>query len=59
MTYKSRNAKDKSGAYLFLPAGPADPHVSSDHRPIIRVTTGYFFSEIHVLLPNLVHRYGV
>ena len=57
MTYTSRNKKDKSGAYLFLPAGPAKPHVGSDHRPIIRVASGFYSSEIQVLLPNLLHRY--
>ena len=57
MKYQSRNAKDKSGAYLFLPSGPAQPHVSPDHRPVIRVTAGVFASELHVSLPNLEHRY--
>ena len=57
MTYRSRNAKDKSGAYLFLPGGPATPHVSSDHRSLIRHIQGHISSEIQVVLPNLLHRY--
>lgn len=55
-TYTSRSSKDKSGAYLFLPAGNAKLHVSTEYRPTIRYVKGPLMSEVHVMLPNLLHR---
>nr|CAB3263607.1 alpha-mannosidase 2 [Phallusia mammillata] len=59
VSYTSRMSKDKSGAYLFLPAGDATPHVSADHRPLIRHISGPIMSEVQVLLPNVMHRLTV
>ncbi|XP_078489077.1 alpha-mannosidase 2 [Ciona intestinalis] len=56
VAYTSRNMKDKSGAYLFLPAGPAQPHVTESHRPIVRIIRGPVMSTVHVLLPNVLHK---
>ncbi|XP_076823003.1 alpha-mannosidase 2x-like [Clavelina lepadiformis] len=55
VTYTSRMSKDKSGAYLFLPAGEAQPHVGPDQRPLVRVMRGPIASEVNVVLPNLIH----
>ncbi len=55
--YTSRNKKDKSGAYLFLPDGPARPHAPNYYRNnVVRFVKGTILSETHVVLPNLVHK---
>ncbi|KAF0876221.1 MA2A2 mannosidase, partial [Crocuta crocuta] len=45
LVYGTRTSKDKSGAYLFLPDGEAQPYVPRD-PPVLRVTEGPFFSEV-------------
>ncbi|XP_027977987.1 alpha-mannosidase 2x isoform X2 [Eumetopias jubatus] len=45
LVYGTRASKDKSGAYLFLPDGEAQPYVPKD-PPVLRVTEGPFFSEV-------------
>ncbi|XP_032247873.1 alpha-mannosidase 2x isoform X2 [Phoca vitulina] len=45
LIYGTRASKDKSGAYLFLPDGEAQPYVPKD-PPVLRVTEGPFFSEV-------------
>uniref|UniRef100_A0A7N5KJJ0 mannosyl-oligosaccharide 1,3-1,6-alpha-mannosidase n=1 Tax=Ailuropoda melanoleuca TaxID=9646 RepID=A0A7N5KJJ0_AILME len=45
LIYGTRASKDKSGAYLFLPDGEAQPYVPKD-APVLRVTEGPFFSEV-------------
>ncbi|XP_060035462.1 alpha-mannosidase 2x [Erinaceus europaeus] len=45
LVYGTRSSKDKSGAYLFLPDGEAQPYVPKD-PPVVRVTEGPFFSEV-------------
>ncbi|XP_068944256.1 alpha-mannosidase 2 [Petaurus breviceps papuanus] len=52
--YGTRNGRDKSGAYLFLPDGEAKPYISAD-PPFIRVTLGRIYSEVTCLFPNLKH----
>uniref|UniRef100_H2YSQ4 Alpha-mannosidase n=1 Tax=Ciona savignyi TaxID=51511 RepID=H2YSQ4_CIOSA len=54
--YSSRQAKDKSGAYLFLPSGPAEPHTPDTYRPLVRIIRGPVMSSVHVLLPNVLHK---
>ncbi|KAK2490192.1 hypothetical protein MC885_016931, partial [Smutsia gigantea] len=45
LIYGTRTSKDKSGAYLFLPDGEAQPYVPKE-PPVLRVTEGPFFSEV-------------
>ncbi|KAG8516346.1 Alpha-mannosidase 2x [Galemys pyrenaicus] len=45
LVYGTRTSKDKSGAYLFLPDGEAQPYVPKD-PPVLRVTEGPFLSEV-------------
>ncbi|XP_039628976.1 alpha-mannosidase 2x [Polypterus senegalus] len=45
LIYGTRPSKDKSGAYLFLPDGPAKHYISKD-PPIVRVVEGPLFSEV-------------
>lgn len=45
LVYGTRTSKDKSGAYLFLPDGEAQPYVPKE-LPVLRVTEGPFFSEV-------------
>uniref|UniRef100_A0A8I3MM21 Mannosidase alpha class 2A member 2 n=1 Tax=Canis lupus familiaris TaxID=9615 RepID=A0A8I3MM21_CANLF len=45
LIYGTRASKDKSGAYLFLPDGEAQPYIPKD-PPVLRVTEGPFFSEV-------------
>ncbi|XP_064422099.1 alpha-mannosidase 2x isoform X1 [Latimeria chalumnae] len=45
LLYGTRAAKDKSGAYLFLPDGDAKPFVPRA-PPMVRVSTGPFVSEV-------------
>nr|XP_048721949.1 alpha-mannosidase 2x isoform X3 [Caretta caretta] len=45
LIYGTRSAKDKSGAYLFLPDGDAKPYAPKE-PPVVRVTEGPFFSEV-------------
>ncbi|GAU90007.1 hypothetical protein RvY_02489 [Ramazzottius varieornatus] len=62
--YGTVEAKDKSGAYLFLPDGPAVDVVASSNgsttsgepsSPVIRVIRGAVVSELQVILPNVLH----
>ncbi|XP_040824851.1 alpha-mannosidase 2x isoform X1 [Ochotona curzoniae] len=45
LIYGTRTSKDKSGAYLFLPDGDAQPYIPKE-PPVVRVTEGPFFSEV-------------
>lgn len=45
LVYGTRASKDKSGAYLFLPDGEAQPYVPKE-APVLRVTEGPFVSEV-------------
>lgn len=51
--YGTRNQKDKSGAYLFLPGGDAQP--VEFERPYVRIVEGLLLSEVHVSLPYVEH----
>ncbi|XP_013386554.1 alpha-mannosidase 2x isoform X2 [Lingula anatina] len=51
--YGTINAKEKSGAYLFLPNGPAQN--IDVGNPFIRVVQGALMSEVHVFIPHVEH----
>ncbi|XP_041356450.1 alpha-mannosidase 2x-like isoform X2 [Gigantopelta aegis] len=51
--YGVKNAKEKSGAYLFLPDGEAKPMIVS--HPLIRIIRGPIVSEVHVLIQYVEH----
>ncbi|EGD74845.1 hypothetical protein PTSG_07075 [Salpingoeca rosetta] len=52
LTYTSRSGSDRSGAYLFMPAGPA---AQLHHpNPTVAVTRGPIVEELVVSLPNVV-----
>nr|XP_039268766.1 alpha-mannosidase 2-like [Styela clava] len=53
--YEARGGKERSGAYLFLPSGPASPHLTDSARPIVRIVEGPLLKEVHVLAPNVEH----
>ncbi|KAL5019936.1 hypothetical protein ScPMuIL_002828 [Solemya velum] len=46
-------AKEKSGAYLFLPNGPGTPIEIAN--PLIRIIRGSILAEVHVFLENVQH----
>ncbi|XP_078145165.1 alpha-mannosidase 2 isoform X2 [Centroberyx gerrardi] len=46
--------RDKSGAYLFLPDGPAQPY-SQAEPPLVRVTRGQVFSDITSCYRHFTH----
>ncbi|XP_062582673.1 alpha-mannosidase 2x-like, partial [Saccostrea cucullata] len=52
-TYGARSGKERSGAYLFLPDGPAKP-VRVSH-PVIRVVSGPIVSEVSVFISHVQH----
>ena len=45
--------QDKSGAYLFMPDGPATPVTTAS--PLIRVIKGRILTEVHVFLDKVFH----
>ncbi|KAF4518974.1 hypothetical protein B566_EDAN007762 [Ephemera danica] len=53
--YGAREGKERSGAYLFLPAGAAKV-VAPGNTPIVRVLTGPLASQVEVSLPFVTHR---
>ncbi|XP_017089304.2 alpha-mannosidase 2 [Drosophila bipectinata] len=54
LKYGTRQHGDRSGAYLFLPNGPATPfRVSS---PVVLVSEGKLESSVSVGLPSVVHQ---
>ncbi|XP_071942365.1 alpha-mannosidase 2-like [Antedon mediterranea] len=53
VTYGTTIKKDKSGAYLFMPDGDAQP-LQTD-RPFIRVIRGQLLSEVHVIIDKVSH----
>ena len=57
LMYGTVNKKDKSGAYLFLPDGPARPMVNP--RPFIRVVKGPVSHEIHSFFQHVEHTVSV
>lgn len=54
MTYGVTDGPDKSGAYLFMPDGPAVSY-APDPRPLIRVCKGALLDEVSVVQENVVH----
>ncbi|XP_033625276.1 alpha-mannosidase 2-like isoform X1 [Asterias rubens] len=53
LLYGTVSQKAKSGAYLFLPDGPAKP--MTINKPLIRVVRGPLLSEVYAALPNVDH----
>ena len=51
--YGTRRSGDKSGAYLFLPDGPA--RVIPTEGPLVRIVEGKVLSYLEVVLPFAVH----
>ncbi|KAK7790667.1 hypothetical protein R5R35_002442 [Gryllus longicercus] len=51
--YKARDTKETSGAYLFLPSGPAVGFL--DNPTLIRVMDGPLFAQVDVVLHNVQH----
>lgn len=54
LKYGVRSAKDKSGGYLFLPDKEAQP--IPVENPIVYIIKGSLLSEVHVFLPNVLHK---
>ncbi|XP_058854975.1 alpha-mannosidase 2x-like isoform X2 [Acipenser ruthenus] len=54
LIYGTRTAKDKSGAYLFLPDGPAKPYAPKE-PPVVRVVEGPLFSEVVCYYQHFQH----
>ncbi|XP_056002703.1 alpha-mannosidase 2x-like isoform X3 [Ostrea edulis] len=52
-TYGARSGKERSGAYLFLPDGPAKSLRVS--HPVIRVVSGPVVSEVSVFINHVQH----
>ncbi|XP_070545855.1 alpha-mannosidase 2x-like [Ptychodera flava] len=52
--YGTRNTKDKSGAYLFLPDGEAKT-ITEGLKPVIRLIRGRLLSEVHVTFDHVFH----
>ncbi|XP_078718059.1 alpha-mannosidase 2x-like isoform X1 [Lampetra fluviatilis] len=52
--YGTRGARDKSGAYLFLPDGDAKPY-ETEVEPVVRLAEGPLFSEVTSYLPHVTH----
>ena len=48
-----RFIQDKSGAYLFLPDGPAKPLRAQS--PLIRIIKGRILTDVHVFLDKVFH----
>ncbi|XP_015768744.1 PREDICTED: alpha-mannosidase 2-like [Acropora digitifera] len=53
-TYGTKSSGDRSGAYLFLPDGPAVTHGKGE-QPAVYVIRGKLMQEVRVSLPNVVH----
>lgn len=53
-TYGTKPSGDRSGAYLFLPDGPAQAHGFGE-QPAVFVSKGKLMQEVRVALPNVVH----
>nr|XP_020039212.1 alpha-mannosidase 2 [Castor canadensis] len=53
--YGTTNKRDKSGAYLFLPDGKAQPYVSQN-LPFVRVTRGRIYSEVTCFFDHVTHK---
>lgn len=54
LRYGTRAHGDKSGAYLFLPNGPAMPLLLA--RPVVLVSEGKLESFVSVGLPHVIHQ---
>lgn len=52
--YGTTSNRDKSGAYLFLPNGEAQPYTSSE-PPILKITRGPLFSEVMCIYQHFTH----
>lgn len=53
IAYGTRQNGDKSGAYLFLPDGPAE--LLPVEKPYVRVIEGKLLSYVEVFLPHVKH----
>ncbi|XP_078252495.1 alpha-mannosidase 2 isoform X2 [Rhinoraja longicauda] len=52
--YGTTSNRDKSGAYIFLPNGEAQPYISSE-PPILRIMRGPLFSEVMCIYQHFTH----
>ncbi|KFO29859.1 alpha-mannosidase 2 [Fukomys damarensis] len=53
--YGTTSRRDKSGAYLFLPDGNAQPYVYTT-LPLVRVTHGRIYSEVTCFFEHVAHK---
>ncbi|KAM5299661.1 alpha-mannosidase 2 [Ctenodactylus gundi] len=53
--YGTTGRRDKSGAYLFLPDGTAQPYVYKT-LPFVRVTHGRIYSEVTCFFDHVTHK---
>ncbi|KAL9985464.1 hypothetical protein ACROYT_G007876 [Oculina patagonica] len=54
VSYGTKSFGDRSGAYLFLPDGPAQAHGLGE-QPAVYVSRGKLMQEVRVALPNVLH----
>lgn len=54
VSYGTKASGDRSGAYLFLPDGPAQAHGLGE-QVTVYVSKGKLMQEVRVALPNVVH----
>ncbi|XP_020492649.2 alpha-mannosidase 2 [Labrus bergylta] len=57
--YGTSSAKDKSGAYLFLPGAEGAQLYSSSEPPLVRVSRGPVFSDITSCFKHFTHKVRV
>ena len=53
--YNTRKRGDRSGAYLFMPDGPAKPYFGHGETTPFRIIRGQLISQVHVLHERLHH----
>ncbi|KAJ7393930.1 hypothetical protein OS493_003599 [Desmophyllum pertusum] len=54
VSYGTKASGDRSGAYLFMPNGPAEAHGIGE-QPSVYVSRGKLMQEVRVALPNVLH----
>jgi len=54
ITYGAKEGRERSGAYLFLPDGPAKV-ISTRQAPLVRFIRGPVVTQIEVQLPFVLH----
>lgn len=54
VSYGTKSFGDRSGAYLFLPNGPAEAHGLGE-QPVVYVSKGNLMQEVRVALANVLH----